>query len=1135
MSRFPEYDDLDLVEFANQVLKSWGMEKIFQKSIDSKKDSPSYVFYEGPPSANGMPGIHHVMARTIKDLFCRYQTQKGFKVERKAGWDTHGLPIELGVEKQLGITKEDIGQKISVQQYNQECRQAVMRYTDAWNQLTKRIGFWVDMESPYITYQPKYIESVWWLLQQIYKKGLLYKSYTIQPYSPMAGTGLSTHELNQPEAYKPIKDISITAQFKAIDASLPKALRDSVPLYFLAWTTTPWTLPSNTALTVGLKIKYNIVLTYNQYTFKKIRIVYASGLQTKLLKKPYQEVQNIEDFDALEPSKKRIPFLKLHLIKGHFFMDIRYHKIWKEGPEPAQNPENAYRIIRGDFVTTQEGSGIVHTAPTFGADDMRVAQQASPSVPALLVRDENHELTPLVDLKGRFVSQMGSLAGKFVKNQFYKEGQEPEKSVDTEIAIVLKQENRAFWVEKHTHSYPHCWRTDKPILYYPLNSWFINVSSVREKMVSLNQQINWKPKATGQKRFANWLANASDWNLSRSRFWGTPLPIWRTKDHKETKVIGSMSELMEGIEFSIKKGHMTSNPFADFKVGDYSKENYKNIDLHRHVVDQIILSTDDGRPMYRESDLIDVWFDSGSMPYAQWHYPFENQSKIDHGGFYPADYIAEGVDQTRGWFYTLHAIGALVFDSITYKNVVSNGLILDQFGRKMSKKLGNSVDPFETLDRYGPDALRWYLISNANPWDDFRFNAQGIDQIRKKFFHTLYNVYSFFVMYANIDDYQGEHCHIDRTSITELDAWILSELHSLIIRVDRSFEDYEPTKAARFISDFVLEKLSNWYVRLSRRRFWKDQFSKDKETAYRVLHHCLVTIAKLGAPIAPFYMDRLYCDLVMNQKNKAISVHLDSFPKANLQFIDKELEKKINLARTITSLALSLRKKHQIKVRQPLQKLLIPIFDQEHKQLMKSIADQVKAEVNVKEMELIDGNHPILEKELKPNFKALGPKYGSQVSKVVHQIKQLNQSQIEKLESKKSIFLEIDGWQTEVTLDDVAIEFKDIQGWEIIQSDGMTLSLDVRINEPLKYEGIAREFVNRVQNLRKSKKFEITDRIEICLEENPLFKNVIHRNYEYIVNETLAKKIYFRTRLENAHHISIDDIEIKISINKTTS
>ncbi|MCY4216874.1 MAG: isoleucine--tRNA ligase [Flavobacteriaceae bacterium] len=1133
MSRFPQYDDLDLGEFANQVLKSWDMEKIFQKSINSKKDSPSYVFYEGPPSANGMPGIHHVMARTIKDIFCRYKTQKGFKVERKAGWDTHGLPIELGVEKQLGITKEDIGQKISVQQYNQECRKAVMRYTDAWNQLTKRIGFWVDMEKPYITYQPKYIESVWWLLQQIYKKGLLYKSYTIQPYSPMAGTGLSSHELNQLEAYKPIKDISITAQFKAVDESLPEYLKNSVSLYFLAWTTTPWTLPSNTALAIDYFTQYSIVLTYNQYTFKKIRIVYASDLQTKLLKKPYQEVQNIEDFDALKPSKKAIPFLKLHLIEGHFLMDIRYHKIWKEGPEPAQNPENAYRIIRGDFVTTQEGSGIVHTAPTFGADDMRVAQQASPSVPALLVRDQNNELTPLVDLKGCFVSQMGSLSGKFVKNQFYKEGEEPEKSVDTEIAIVLKQDNRAFWVEKYTHSYPHCWRTDKPILYYPLDSWFINVSSIREKMVALNQQINWKPKATGQKRFAHWLANASDWNLSRSRFWGTPLPIWRTKDHKETKVIGSMSELIDGIEFSIKRGLMDSNPFADFKVGDYSKENYEKIDLHSHVVDQIILSTEEGLPMYRESDLIDVWFDSGSMPYAQWHYPFENKSKIDHGEFYPADYIAEGVDQTRGWFYTLHAIGALVFDSVTYKNVVSNGLILDQFGRKMAKKLGNSVDPFETLETYGPDALRWYLISNANPWDDFRFNAQGIDQIRKKFFHTLYNIYSFFVIYANIDGYRGEPCDIDQKDITELDAWILSELNSLIERVDNYFEDYEPTKAARDISDFVLEKLSNWYVRLSRRRFWKDKFTKDKQSAYSVLHHCLITIAKLSAPIAPFYMDRLYRDLVINQKSKKLSVHLDSFPKANRLFINNTLERKINLARTITSLALSLRKAHQIKVRQPLQKLLIPIVDHDHKQLIDSVVDQVKAEINVKEVELIDGNHPILEKELKPNFKTLGPKYSSQVSKIAHQIKQLNQNQILELESKESIFLEIDGNQIEVTLDDVTIEFKDIQGWEVIQNDGMTLSLDMRINQQLKFEGIAREFVNRVQNLRKSQKFEITDRIEIYLEKNNFLEEVINQNYEYIVSETLAKKLSFEISLQNAHKISIDQYEINLIIKRT--
>ena len=1131
MGYFKEYKDLDLQQVAVEVLSQWEKTEIFQKSVQAKKNALHYIFYEGPPSANGMPGIHHVMARAIKDIFCRYKTQKGYKVIRKAGWDTHGLPVELGVEKQLGISKEDIGKKISVESFNQECRKAVMRYTDAWNELTRRIGFWVDLENPYITYESKYIESVWWLLKQIYNKGLLYKSYSIQPYSPMAGTGLSTHELNQPGTYVEVKDTSITAQFKAIDESLPEDLRHEIPLYFLAWTTTPWTLPSNTALTVGPKINYNIVLTYNQYTQQKIRIVFASDLTGKLLKKPYQETEDIQDFSSKKTSNKYIPYLKLSQVKGKYLVGLRYERIWKEAPLPAEGCQDAFRVISGNFVTTEEGSGIVHTAPTFGADDMKVARQASPPVPPLLVYDEIGELTPLVDSKGKFVQQMGSLAGKYVKNEYYPDGQEPQKSVDVEIAITLKKENRAFWVEKYTHSYPHCWRTDKPVLYYPLDSWFIKVSAISQRMVDLNQKINWKPQATGQGRFANWLANASDWNLSRSRFWGTPLPLWRTLDNKTTKVIGSVSELIKEIGLSIKNGHMQSNPFSGFIVGDNSKENYNRIDLHSHIVDQIVLSSEDGSPMYRETDLIDVWFDSGSMPYAQWHYPFENKNKIDQNEFYPADYIAEGVDQTRGWFYTLHAIGVLVFDNIAYKNVVSNGLILDRFGRKMSKRLQNTVDPFKTLDKYGPDALRWYLISNANPWDDARFNTEGIEQIRKKYFHTLYNIYSFFAIYANIDGFKGDRSKINKGSLNELDRWILSELYTLVGLVDSYYSDYEPTKAVRSISDFVLEKLSNWYVRLSRRRFWKDIYTSDKEAAYQVLHMCLVTVAKLSAPIAPFYMDRLYCDLVHNQPEKELSVHLDSFPEVRNEFIDSQLEEKINLARNISSLALSLRKSHQIKVRQPLQKLLIPVNTDRQKTLIKSISDQIKAEINVKQVELIDGNHPILQKQVKPNYRSLGPKYGSRVSEIAIQLFHLDQNEISKLETNGFIVLE-QPYRTTIALEDVFIQFKDIKGWEVIQGDGITLSLDVRITQELYYEGVARELINRIQNLRKAKKFEITDRIEIYLEKQNFLKQVIESNRKYILSETLATRLSYVDFVVDGTDVSLDELEFKIALKR---
>lgn len=1136
MAKFPQYEDLDLTRISEDILHYWEVNDIFSKSITSRKNCPNFVFYEGPPSANGMPGIHHVMARTIKDIFCRYKTQKGYKVERKAGWDTHGLPVELGVEKELGITKDAIGKSISVEQYNKACQKAVMRYTDVWNNLTKRIGFWLDTDNPYITYQTKYIESVWWLIKQIHKKGLLYKSYTVQPYSPMAGSALSSHELNQPGTYKEVKDVSVTAQFKSKESTLPPSLKDKVPLYFLAWTTTPWTLPSNTALTINPNISYSIALTYNQYTFKRIRVAVASDLIQKQFGKTYYEVDSLETFNQSIIAKgKSIPYYQTQKVRGKDLIGIRYHKIWKEAPNPHGSPENAYRIIGGNFVTTEEGSGIVHTAPTFGTDDMKVAREAIPQVPPMLVADQNGNLVPLVDLKGKFIDQIGRLSGKYVKNDYYPSELRPEKSVDVEIAIELKEENRAFKVEKHTHSYPHCWRTDKPVLYYPLDSWFVKMSDLRQRMTELNQQINWKPQATGKRRFGHWLSNASDWNLSRSRFWGIPLPIWSAEDRSSVIVIGSIEQLLREIEKSVVKGFMYSNPLSDFKVGDFSQQNYEQIDLHKQIVDKIVLCSPEGKLMKREPDLIDVWFDSGSMPYAQWHYPFENQDKIDDGIFFPADYIAEGVDQTRGWFYTLHVISTLISDDISFKNVISNGLVLDINGQKMSKRLGNSVDPFKTLNTYGPDATRWYLISNANPWDDIKFDPEGINQIRKKLFHTLYNIYSFFGMYANIDGFIGEEELTNLNHLTELDRWILSELHTLIQKVDLFYDDYEPTKVARLITDFVLEKLSNWYVRLSRRKFWKAQYTDDKKAAYQVLHSCLIAVAKLSAPIAPFYMERLYLDLVSISDKGSESVHIDKFPECRTDWIDKGLEEKINLARNITSLALSLRKANQVKVRQPLQKLLIPVNDSKQRSLIESIVDQIKNEINVKEVELIDGDHQILQKTVKPNFKKLGPKYGRDLSAIVKQIATLSSQQITHLEKFGWFDLSLGNNIVRLELNDVFVQFKDIEGWQIAQDNNITLSLDLRITDILKNEGLARELVNRIQNLRKSNGLDVTDRIKIYLEPGTVIDNVVNQNYKYITGETLATEMEFIIDLENSEQITLDDLKLNIRIHKIAS
>ena len=930
--KFAEYKGLDLPKVADEVLDFWKDQKIFEKSVSTREGKDSYVFFEGPPSANGMPGIHHVMARTIKDIFPRYKTMKGFQVKRKAGWDTHGLPVELGVEKELGITKEDIGKKISIEEYNEACRKAVMRYTDVWNEMTEKVGYWVDMDDPYITYKSKYMESVWWLLKQIYNKGLIYNGYTIQPYSPKAGTGLSSHELNQPGTYQDVTDTTVTAQFKAKKESLPAFLKDvGGEVYFLAWTTTPWTLPSNTALTVGPKIDYVLIRSFNQYTFEPIQVVLAKALVGKQFSGKFFEAESEDDFKNFEKGGKKIPYQVVQSFSGKDLVGIQYEQLI-DYVLPYQNPENAFRVISGDFVTTEDGTGIVHTAPTFGADDAFVAKQAEPEVPPMLVLDENNNPVPLVDLQGRFRPELKEFGGKYVKNEYYDDGNAPEKSIDVEIAIKLKEENKAFKVEKYLHSYPNCWRTDKPILYYPLDSWFIKVTDVKDRMFELNQTINWKPKATGEGRFGNWLANANDWNLSRSRYWGIPLPIWRTEDGKEEVMVGSVEELKHEMSKAIKAGFMNQDIFADFVVGDMSESNYDKVDLHKNIVDQITLVSPSGKPMKRESDLIDVWFDSGSMPYAQWHYPFENKELIDDGVAFPADFIAEGVDQTRGWFYTLHAIATMVFDSVSYKNVVSNGLVLDKDGKKMSKRLGNAIDPFVTLPEHGADATRWYMISNANPWDNLKFDLDGVVEVKRKFFGTLYNTYSFFALYANIDEFDFSEDSITLSERPEIDQWILSELHSLIQKVDEAYNDYEATKAARMISDFVQENLSNWYVRLSRRRFWKGDYQQDKISAYQTLYTCLVTVAKLSAPIAPFYMDRLYKDLNAATGMESFeSVHLADFPTCDLNIINKALEGKMQMAQKVSSLVLSIRQKEKIKVRQPLQKIMVPVVDEQQK------------------------------------------------------------------------------------------------------------------------------------------------------------------------------------------------------------
>ncbi len=1131
-TKFPEYKGLDLPKVADDILAFWQQNEIFEKSISDREGATPFVFFEGPPSANGLPGIHHVMARAIKDIFCRYKTQKGYQVKRKAGWDTHGLPVELGVEKELGITKEDIGKKISITEYNEACKKAVMRYTDIWNDLTEKIGYWVDMEDPYITYKSKYMESVWWLLSEIYKKGLLYKGYTIQPYSPKAGTGLSSHELNQPGTYQDVTDTTVVAQFKAIKDTLPTALAAvDGDIHFLAWTTTPWTLPSNTALTVGPKISYVLVKSFNQYTFEPIQVILAKNLVTKQFAGKFFAAEDATAFESYTAGDKKIPYQILAEYQGTDLVGIRYEQLI-DYVQPFEHPENAFRVIAGDFVTTEDGTGIVHTAPTFGADDALVAKQATPEVPPMLVKDANDNLVPLVDLQGKFTTHVGEFAGKYVKNAYYPEGEAPEKSVDVEIAIKLKIENKAFKVEKYVHSYPNCWRTDKPILYYPLDSWFIKVTDFKDRMHELNLGINWKPASTGEGRFGNWLANANDWNLSRSRFWGIPLPIWRTEDGKEELIIDSVATLKSEMEKAVAAGVLEAAIFQDFVVGDMSEENYDKIDLHKNIVDTITLVSASGKPMKRESDLIDVWFDSGAMPYAQWHYPFENKEKVEAGDK-KADFIAEGVDQTRGWFYTLHAIGTMIFDDVAYKNVVSNGLVLDKNGQKMSKRLGNAVDPFETLKAYGPDATRWYMISNANPWDNLKFDAEGIAEVRRKFFGTLYNTYSFFVLYANIDGFSYAEADIPLADRPEIDRWILSELHTLIQNVDTYYNEYEPTKATRAISDFVQENLSNWFVRLSRRRFWKGDYQQDKISAYQTLYTCMLTVAKLSAPVAPFFMDRLYKDLTAHATKETFeSVHLADFPVFDAAYVDKALEQKMQKAQIVSSLVLSLRQKEKIKVRQPLQRIMIPILNETERAEINDIADLIKSEVNVKEIELIDDASGILVKQIKPNFKNLGPRFGKDMKLIASEIKSFGQEEIKILEQTGSFDLEINDKIITLDTNDVEISSQDIEGWLVANSGSLTVALDITITPVLKKEGIARELVNRIQNIRKESGLEVTDRIAIIFGENEIIQDAIAINEDYIKNETLTETIEFTTDVVGGTAIAFDDIETQLVIKK---
>jgi isoleucyl-tRNA synthetase len=1125
--KYPEYKGLNLPNVASEVLEKWNSGQVFERSVSTREGKKPFIFFEGPPSANGLPGIHHVMARSIKDIFCRYKTLKGYQVKRKAGWDTHGLPVELGVEKELGISKEDIGTKISVEDYNKACREAVMRYTDIWNELTMKMGYWVDMDDPYITYEPKYMESVWWLLGQLYEKNLLYKGYTIQPYSPKAGTGLSSHELNQPGCYRDVTDTTVVAQFRIKDdQNIPFEFRNHPcdadgPVHFMAWTTTPWTLPSNTALCVGPKISYVLVQTFNQYTYEPISVILAKDLLNYQFGKGYQRIESDEELKNYTSGDKTIPYYVEGECLGADLVGIRYEQLLPY-TFPAEKPEEAFRVISGDFVTTEDGTGIVHIAPTFGADDAKVAADAG--VPAMLVKDEKGNLVPLVDLQGKFRPEVGELAGMYVKNEYYNDEEAPEKSVDVQIAIKLKTENKAFKVEKYVHSYPHCWRTDKPVLYYPLDSWFIRVTDVKDRMIALNNTINWKPESTGSGRFGKWLENANDWNLSRSRYWGIPIPIWSTEEGDERICISSVEQLKAECEKAVAAGLMSEDPLNNYQAGSMTTENYAGIDLHKNYVDRITLVSPSGKPMKREADLIDVWFDSGAMPYAQWHYPFENKELIDGALSYPADFIAEGVDQTRGWFYTLHAIATMVFDSVAYRNVVSNGLVLDKNGQKMSKRLGNAIDPFDTLAKYGPDATRWYMITNAQPWDNLKFDLDGITEVQRKFFGTLYNTYSFFALYANIDGFDFSTPEVPLNERPEIDRWVLSKLNSLIKEVDASFADYEPTRAGRLIEEFVSDQLSNWYVRLCRRRFWKSDDLKDKQSAYQTLYTCLETVALLGSPIAPFFMDQLFSDLNSVTGRHAVdSVHLADFPLVNESVINPALEDQMEIAQRTSSLVLALRKKEKIRVRQPLQKIMVPVLNKTFTENILHVKDLILSEVNVKELELLEEGSGVLVKKIKPNFKTIGPKYGKQMKAIAGIVAGMTSDDIAKIEAEGGWKGTIEGEQIELDLNDFEIVAQDIPGWLVASEGQLTVALDITINEALKAEGIARELINRVQNLRKDSGLEVTDRIVLKVETNDAIRSAISANLDYVCNEVLANAIEFGGVSTNA---LVTDLEV---------
>lgn len=1116
--KYTEYKQLNLVDIAEKVHNFWNDNNIFQKSINIRSQNKPFVFYEGPPSANGQPGIHHVMARTIKDIFCRYKTLKGFLVERKAGWDTHGLPIEIAVEKTLGITKEDIGKGISVEDYNQQCRKEVMKYKDQWDDLTIKMGYWVDLDNPYITFDNKYIETVWYLLASLYQKGLLYKGYTIQPYSPAAGTGLSSHELNLPGCYKNVKDNTVVAQFKIETDNHPllNSLNDKLfgELFILAWTTTPWTLPSNTALAVGQNIKYLAVNTYNQYTHKPITVILAKDLKEKYFPEKNSELS----LDDYQPEDKNIPYRVIAEFSGKNIAGMRYQQLL---PYAQPTDGDAFKVVVGDFVTTEDGTGIVHIAPSFGADDFRTSKQQGLG-----------SLT-MVDKQGKFIDCMGEFAGRYVKPDYNPNPAVEENNVDIDIIVKLKKENKAFKTEKYEHSYPHCWRTDKPILYYPLDSWFVKTTSCKERMIELNKTINWKPESTGSGRFGNWLENLVDWNLSRSRYWGVPLPIWTSEDRTEQICINSAEQLKLEIEKSVSAGFMSDNPYQRFEPGNFSDENYNTIDLHRPYVDEIILVSPSGKKMFREPDLIDVWFDSGAMPYAQLHYPFENKDFFKQN--FPADFIAEGVDQTRGWFFTLHAIATMLFDSVAYKNVVSNGLVLDKNGNKMSKRLGNAVDPFETIGKYGPDATRWYMITNSQPWDNLKFDSEGIDETRRKYFGTLYNTYAFFALYANIDGFCYSEADIPLQERPEIDRWILSELNTLIKQVDESYADYEPTRAGRLIQNFVDEFLSNWYVRLCRRRFWKGDYSKDKISAYQTLYTCLESICLISAPLSPFFAEQMFLDLNhVTGHIKTESIHLSNFPEANTNVIDSELEERMQLAQKISSMVLSLRKKQNIRVRQPLRKIMIPVLDEKIRKQVEEVSQLILHEVNIKEIEYISPNDGILVKKIKPNFKTLGPKYGKLMKQIAVQFSELRQQDINQFETFGAFQVIIEDQKIDLTLEDAEIQTEDIPGWVVFTQGNITVALDIVITEDLKQEGIARELINRIQNLRKDKQFEVTDKINVLLEEHSEIVAAVKNNFNYICSEILASSLTTTQHITGDKNLAelTEDISINLQISK---